>query len=37
MVELRQLSKEQVVMGFVASCVEEVANKYLKFIESKEL
>lgn len=27
MVELRQLSKEQVVMGFVASCVEDVANR----------
>lgn len=27
MVELRQLSKEQVIMGFVASCVEDVANR----------
>lgn len=27
MVELRHLSKEQVVMGFVASCVEDVANR----------
>lgn len=25
--KLRQLSKEQVVMGFVASCVEDVANR----------
>lgn len=27
MVELCQLSKGQVVMGFVASCVEDVANR----------
>lgn len=27
MVEWRQLSKEQILMGFVASCVEDVANR----------
>ena len=27
MVELRQLTKEQLIMGFVASCVEDVANR----------
>lgn len=27
MEELRQLSKEQILMGFVASCVEDVAKK----------
>ena len=27
MVEFRQLSKEQAIMGFVASCVEDVANR----------
>lgn len=27
MVELRQLTKEQIIMGFVASCVEDVANR----------
>ena len=27
MEELRQLSKDQIVMGFVASCVEDVANR----------
>lgn len=27
MVELRQLSEEQILMGFVASCVEDVANR----------
>lgn len=26
MEELRQLSKDQIIMGFVASCVEDVAN-----------
>jgi len=27
MEELRQLSKDQIMMGFVASCVEDVANR----------
>lgn len=27
MEELRQLSKDQILMGFVASCVEDVANR----------
>ena len=27
MEELRQLSKDQVIMGFVASCIEDVANR----------
>lgn len=27
MVELRQLSKEQILMGFVASCVEDVVHR----------
>ena len=27
MEELRQLSNEQILMGFVASCIEDVANK----------
>lgn len=27
MVELRQLSEEQILMGFVASCVEDVAHR----------
>ena len=27
MEELRQLSKDQIIMGFVASCVEDVANR----------
>ena len=27
MEELRQLSKDQIVMGFVASCIEDVANR----------
>ena len=27
MVELRQLSEEQILMGFVASCIEDVADK----------
>lgn len=27
MEELRQLSKDQIIMGFVASCIEDVANR----------
>ena len=27
MEELRQLSKNQIIMGFVASCIEDVANR----------
>ena len=27
MEELRQLSKDQVIMGLVASCIEDVANR----------
>lgn len=27
MEELRQLSKAQILMGFVASCIEDVANR----------
>ena len=27
MEELRQLSKDQVIMGFVSSCIEDVANR----------